>query len=37
MSIIKAHIPVRELLMFAMDAADAAQARRLVNQLGDAI
>jgi orotidine-5'-phosphate decarboxylase len=34
---IKHHIPARERLIFAMDVADAAQARKLINQLGDSV
>jgi orotidine-5'-phosphate decarboxylase len=34
---IKHHIPVRERLIFAMDVADAGQARKLIAQLGDAV
>lgn len=37
MSVIKTHIPTRERLIFAMDVADAAQARKLVKQLGDSV
>lgn len=34
---IKHSIPARERLIFAMDVADAAQARKLVGQLGDSV
>ena len=34
---IKHHIPARERLIFAMDVADAEQARKLVKQLGDSV
>jgi orotidine-5'-phosphate decarboxylase len=34
---IKHHIPARERLIFAMDVADAATARKLVHQLGDSV
>jgi orotidine-5'-phosphate decarboxylase len=34
---IKHHIPARERLIFAMDMADAEQARKLVKQLGDSV
>lgn len=37
MSKIKTHIPARERLIFAMDVADAGQARKLIAQLGDAV
>jgi orotidine-5'-phosphate decarboxylase len=37
MSIIKTHIPTRERLIFAMDVADAGQARKLIKQLGDSV
>jgi len=37
MSKIKTHIPTRERLIFAMDVADAGQARRLIGQLGDSV
>jgi orotidine-5'-phosphate decarboxylase len=34
---IKHHIPARERLIFAMDVADAGQARKLIAQLGDSV
>ncbi len=34
---IKHHIPARERLIFAMDVADAGQARKLIKQLGDSV
>jgi len=34
---IKYHIPARERLIFAMDVADAGQARKLIAQLGDSV
>jgi len=34
---IKHHIPARERLIFAMDVADADQARKLIAQLGDSV
>lgn len=34
---IKHHIPARERLIFAMDVADAEQARKLVRQLGESV
>jgi orotidine-5'-phosphate decarboxylase len=34
---IKHHIPARERLIFAMDVADAATARKLVRELGDSV
>lgn len=37
MSKIKTHIPARERLIFAMDVADAGQARKLIAQLGDSV
>lgn len=37
MSKIKIHIPARERLIFAMDVAEAGQARKLINQLGDSV
>jgi orotidine-5'-phosphate decarboxylase len=37
MSKIKTHIPARERLIFAMDVADATQARKLIQQLGDSV
>jgi orotidine-5'-phosphate decarboxylase len=37
MSIIKTDIPARERLIFAMDVADAGQARKLIGQLGDSV
>lgn len=36
-STIKHHIPARERLIFAMDVADAATARKLVRELGDSV
>jgi orotidine-5'-phosphate decarboxylase len=37
MSKIKTHIPARERLIFAMDVAEAGQARKLIRQLGDSV